>query len=297
MCDGGGGGGGDGGGGGGGDFGGGGGDFGGGGGNGYHDDGNHHSSGNGGGSKMPWWVPLIFTSCFSVIALIVGVVKLASSISKQSWAEATGTVIGINTCSGGSNNGSTTYSATVEYEVDGQIYQYTGKSCSSFKPTVGNESTVLYDPEEPSVGANGNFAGLWLVPIIAIGVSIIVCGVGIIGTIKKQKQTNNSANPSGQSMDTGNATSGRIDLASSQPASTYGQTSSSTYPAAATGTVTFASSLGGDTAAAAPAPTSQPVQSSYGYNTSTSSSAPASSTQNNNSSGKPSIFDQMASGV
>jgi len=287
MCDGGGGGGGDGGGGGGGDFGGG--DFGGGGGNGYHDDGNHHSSGNGGGSKMPWWVPLIFTSCFSVIALIVGVITLASSISKQNWAEVTGTVIGINTCAnngGSSNSGGTTYSATVEYEVDGQTYQYTGNSCSSFKPTVGNESTVLYDPEEPSVGANGNFAGLWLVPIIAIGLSIIICGVGIC-TVQKLRKTNNSANPSGQSMDTGNATSGGMGMASSQPAS-------STYPAA-TGTSTFASSPGGDTAAA-PAPTSQPVQSSYGYNTSTSSSAPA-STQNNNSSGKPSIFDQMSSGV
>ena len=174
MCDG----------GGGGDFGGGGGDFGGGGGNGYHDDGNHHSSGNGGGSKMPWWVPLIFTSCFSVIALIVGVITLASSISKQNWAEVTGTVIGINTCS---RSGPTAYSAIVEYEVDGQTYQYTGNSCSSFKPTVGNESRVLYDPNEPSDGASGTFAGLWLVPIIA-GVSIIVCGVGIC-TVQKRRKT------------------------------------------------------------------------------------------------------------
>eukprot|EP00552_Chaetoceros_brevis_P004689 CAMPEP_0197735126 /NCGR_PEP_ID=MMETSP1435-20131217/320_1 /TAXON_ID=426625 /ORGANISM="Chaetoceros brevis, Strain CCMP164" /LENGTH=259 /DNA_ID=CAMNT_0043322703 /DNA_START=71 /DNA_END=853 /DNA_ORIENTATION=- len=256
--------------------GGGGGDFGGWGGNNY---------GNGGGGKMPWWVPLIFTSCFSVIALIVGVITLASSISKQSWAEATGTVIGINTpCS---RSVPIAYSATVEYEVDGQIYQYSD-SCSLLKPTVGNESRVLYDPNEPSDGASGTFVGLWLVPIIA-GVSIIVCGVGIC-IVQNRRKTNNSANPSGQSMDTGNATSSGMGMASSQP----GQTSSSTYPAA-TGTSTFASSLGGDTAAA-PAPTSQPVQSSYGYNTSTSSSAPA-STQNNNSSGKPSIFDQMSSGV
>lgn len=238
---------------------------------------------------MPWWIPLIFTSCFTVIAALVGVVTLVNSFSKQSWAEVTGTVIAINQCSSGGSNNSRTYSATVEYEVDGELYQYTGNSCSSMKPTVGNELRVVYDPDDPSKGANGTFAGLWLVPIIAIGLSFLMCGAGIF-TILRHRKTNNSANPSGQSMDTGNAASGGMGMTSSQPASTYDQTSSSTYPAATTGTSNFANSLGDTT------PTSKPVQSSYGYNTSTSSSAPA-STQNNNSGGKPSLFDQMSSGV
>ena len=233
---------------------------------------------------MPWWIPLIASSCVTVIASIVGVVALGSSLSKQNWSEVTGTVIGVNRCSG---SGSATYSAIVEYEVDGQIYQYIGSSCNSMKPTIGNDLRVVYDPENPSQGANGTFLGLWLVPIIAIGLAIISLGAAIF-VIVRRKKSNNSSNPSGQSMDTGNgATSGGIGMVSSQPASTYGQTSSSTYPAA-TGSSTFANSLGADTPAAS-APTS-------GYNTSTSSGAPA-STQNNNSGGKPSLFDQMASGV
>lgn len=274
-----------------------GGDFGGGGGDGFHDSGGfnphdllHDDDDSIRGKQMPWWGPLLCTSCFTVVAAIVGVMTLANSISKQNWAEVMGTVIDINTCDS-NDSSSTTYSAIVEYEVDGQIYQYTGNSCSSFRPTVGNESRVIYDPENPSQGASGTFTGLWLVPMIAIGLSIIMCGVGICIILNRRKKKN-SANPTAQSMNTGNATSGGMEMTSSQPASTYGQTPSSTYPAA-TGTTTFASSLGGDTAAA-PAPTSQPVQSSYGYSTSTSSSVPA-STQNNNSSGKPSLIDQLAS--
>jgi len=103
-----------------------------------------------------------------------GVVFTMGSIDKLNNLVSTlGTIIGTELCSS-TTPGSDTYSAIIEYydSYNNATFVFTAEHCSSPPPTVGNSITVLFDPEEPGVGFDGSFLGLWLFPIILFGFGV-----------------------------------------------------------------------------------------------------------------------------
>jgi len=176
------------------------------------------SSGRRGGFFRGWGCAWIFTFIFfssvGLFSLGISIFLSVDSISKQNWVEVDGVIIGADYVD------RIGYVAIVQYQVAGQTYQLTE---GGRKPTIGNEFRVIYDPNEPSEGVGGSFSSLWIGPIGCFGVFVVTFGVGIPALLCQIRKENNAANPSGQRMDTGNATSSGMGMVSSQPLSNYGQ--------------------------------------------------------------------------
>lgn len=82
------------------------------------------------------------------------------------------------------SDGSTTYSPIFEYEVDGKTYTYESVNSSS-PPThrVGEQTTLLVDPEDPERARENSFWELWLLPVIMCPVSLLVAAIAIALTL------------------------------------------------------------------------------------------------------------------
>jgi hypothetical protein len=87
--------------------------------------------------------------------------------------EAPGTVVRLE--SSHSSEGGTTYSPVFSYTVDGQKYEY--ESVNSSNPPsheVGEQVTLLYDPDRPDKARENSFWELWLLPCIMCPVSFLM---------------------------------------------------------------------------------------------------------------------------
>ena len=107
--------------------------------------------------------------------MVGGIALFSTSKSKLDNLSSTdGTIIDTKTCSAGGNSGGTTEAAVIEYfdPVNNATYQFTTSSCSNPGPTVGKTIKVLYDPEVPGEAYDGSFFGLWLLPLIIIGIGV-----------------------------------------------------------------------------------------------------------------------------
>ncbi len=87
-----------------------------------------------------------------------------------------GTVIEMNEFH--SSDGGPTYSPIVEYEVSGQTYSFDSRN-ASYPPeySVGDNVTVRYNRERPSVAQIDKWTERWLFPIIIIPAMILVAAV------------------------------------------------------------------------------------------------------------------------
>jgi len=108
-------------------------------------------------------------------------VLLTSWEKSKNWLSVTGTIVDTVYCgcsSSNNNNNSSctrTYSAVIQYIVDGITYTFNTTSCSSPGPKVGNDIKVLYDPSNPSTGVDGSFVALWLAPMILLPLGVCSC--------------------------------------------------------------------------------------------------------------------------
>lgn len=86
--------------------------------------------------------------------------------------EAQGTVIRLESSS--SDTG-ITYSPVFSYTVNGQQYEYESVNSSS-PPTheVGQVTTLLYDPGNPSKARENSFWALWLLPSLLCPISFVM---------------------------------------------------------------------------------------------------------------------------
>jgi hypothetical protein len=61
-----------------------------------------------------------------------------------------------------------------EYTIDGETYQYRSKTKTNPYPSIGDHRTLVVDPKNPARASENDFTGLWLLPIIACPVSIVM---------------------------------------------------------------------------------------------------------------------------
>jgi len=114
----------------------------------------------------------------AIILLGVSVWYLYSSyIFSTTGIEVPGTVVRLESST---SEGSTTYSPVFEYTYDGQRYEY--ESVNSSNPPanqVGDEETLLVNPNNPSKARQNSFWELWLLPVILCPISIFMLALSI----------------------------------------------------------------------------------------------------------------------
>lgn len=167
--------------------------------NNYYDE-----SSNSRGGPCKALATIVFGSIFLALGVGVGGFLLSNTIEKvNSWGSVIGKIIDRQSCGcSSSTNGScsTTYAAVVQYEVDGNSYQFTSTSCSNPGPKVGNDIKVLYDPDYPGEAVSGNFIDLYL-PIIILAIFAIVgLGVCVAGIMMRKRYSNNENTYDGNNM-------------------------------------------------------------------------------------------------
>lgn len=110
----------------------------------------------------------------AVILLVVSVWYTYSSyMFYTNGVEVQGTVVRLE--SSHSSDSGTTYSPVFRYTVSGQEYEYESVNSSS-PPTheVGEVTTLLYDPKDPSKARENSFWELWLLPCIMCPISFVM---------------------------------------------------------------------------------------------------------------------------
>lgn len=133
---------------------------------------------------------LIFLLLFGAVFAGVSLFIINGMRIDPSWTQISGEVV--DTTSKVSD-GSTTYSAVVEYSVNGQEYRATSSSSSSFAPTIGEKREVAYNPAQPNQAkvVEGATAGLlWLFPIIGVAI-LVIAPIAFIRSLKRSSAINN----------------------------------------------------------------------------------------------------------
>lgn len=104
----------------------------------------------------------------------MGIVAINSSRIDDGWTRVTGEVVDSTSRI---NDGSTTYSPIIKYDVDGRTYQATGTIGTSSRPAIGAQKEVAYNPAQPDqakVVESGALRWLlYLFPLIGIASLII----------------------------------------------------------------------------------------------------------------------------
>jgi hypothetical protein len=118
---------------------------------------------------------LIFLVLFGTAFTAGGIIALRSNSIDPDWTVTAGKVVDI---SRSSNDGSTTYSPVVSYQVEGRSYRAASNMSSSFQPYIGQNREVAYNPDQPEqskiVESATTTWWLYLFPII--GIACIVLG-------------------------------------------------------------------------------------------------------------------------
>jgi len=139
------------------------------------------------GDEVSYIVPAVLCSFFAITAFVFGFIYLIPSISKKkSMEETMGTIVYVHSCGrsgeNGPNTGGETWSASVEYEVEGSVFEMLDKHCFGKPPTIGNSFPVLYNPNDPWESESGTFFALWLLPTILYIFATILLSLGFILT-------------------------------------------------------------------------------------------------------------------
>lgn len=136
-----------------------------------------NQSGKSSGRKLGcafWLVPIS-----TVVLVVLGLWYTYTSFKfSTNGEEVQGTVVRLESST---SDGSTTYSPVYSYTVNGQKYEY--ESVNSSNPPaheVGEQVTLLYDPDHPDKARVNSFFELWLLPIIICPVSIGMLVLSIV---------------------------------------------------------------------------------------------------------------------
>lgn len=131
--------------------------------------------------------PKLFAGVLAAICLIAGV--YLTFFHSQGFVKTTATIVEIEEDHTGE---STSYSATVEYTVNGKAYTARlDQSSASYR--VGKTVPVFYDPNDPSVVHAGSSLGL-----ILMIVSTAVFALVVIAAIREKKgQRQDKRSPGG----------------------------------------------------------------------------------------------------
>ena len=82
----------------------------------------------------------------AIFALTASTMIIRSNYTKPNWVKINGQVVSITPML---NNGTTTYSPVVNYEVNSQLYTVNDSVSSSSRPDIGSSITVAYNPAHP----------------------------------------------------------------------------------------------------------------------------------------------------
>lgn len=135
-----------------------------------------------GNSRGNWWWLLMLHGTWIILMGIGVLYTFTSWRFVTNGDEISATVIAL-TESHSADSG-TTYSPVFEYQVDGQTYTYESVNASS-PPTheLGEQTTLLVDPNNPEKARENSFWELWLLPVIMCPVSFMVAVIAIVLTL------------------------------------------------------------------------------------------------------------------
>ena len=108
--------------------------------------------------------------------------KLKKKKQSEDYKEVMGTIIGFNRVEDydKENGHSTTYYPIIEYEVDGEKYEYESKVGSNFRKGKGKQKKLLYNINNPSDAVNPNDT----IGIVFAILGVIIIGLGIFSIFK-----------------------------------------------------------------------------------------------------------------
>lgn len=124
----------------------------------------------------------------AIIMLGIGIWYTYSSyMFSTNGIEVQGTVVRLEESH--SADSGTTYSPVFRYTVDGQEYEYESVNSSSIPSNqVGEVTTLLVDPNNPSKARQNSFWELWLLPCIMCPTSFImaILSIGIPFLVRRR---------------------------------------------------------------------------------------------------------------
>jgi len=125
---------------------------------------------------LPAWACLLF--------LGVGIVFLAVAIAWTTSVNAflatartaTGQIVDVH--SRRDDDGQWMHRPVIRFTVDGKEHEVAGAVATSWKPEVGAQVDVLYDPAHPDDANLAGFWSQWLGPVIFYGLGVVLTVVG-----------------------------------------------------------------------------------------------------------------------
>lgn len=129
----------------------------------------------------------IIVMLFGAILTLSGLVMMKDSLPKPSWIKINGQVVSITPLT---NNGTTTYSPVVNYEVNSQLYTVNGAGSSSSRPDIGSSIAVAYDPAHPeqSQVIPSTPSKMMLYGLLSIGIlSLIIAPIVYFRSLRGQR--------------------------------------------------------------------------------------------------------------
>jgi hypothetical protein len=91
--------------------------------------------------------------------------------------EVPGTVVDLTSSS---SDGSTTYSPVYEYEFAGQTYRHETSVSTSSQPSIGETTTLLVDPDDPTEVKPDTFLDKWFLATILGGLGVLFGGLSVV---------------------------------------------------------------------------------------------------------------------
>ncbi|QQS18043.1 DUF3592 domain-containing protein [Candidatus Saccharibacteria bacterium] len=131
---------------------------------------------------------LLFLMLFGAIFTGVGVFALISNKVDPSWTRVTGEVVD---SSSHRNDGSTTYSPIVQYEVNGQSYRVASSISSSSYPRIGEKREIAYNPVRPDQSKVVQSASTqWIIYLFPM-VGVACLAIAPYAFIRSARRSNN----------------------------------------------------------------------------------------------------------
>lgn len=126
-----------------------------------------------------------------VILIIFGVIIFVINMQNQNYLKIESTILDIKVLEeaytdADGNQVDETYSATIEYTVDGKKYQQTLDNVSKYN--VGDKMTIYYNPQDPNQITQSKTLIIPIVMIVA-GITAVIGGiVSSVNAVKRHKK-------------------------------------------------------------------------------------------------------------
>jgi len=128
---------------------------------------------------IPWWVFALFTGVGIIMLIVGGFLTSRTSRFLESAVEAPGEVVDISSYT--DDDGQTMYQPVIRFTAqDGEDYEITGSTGSSWAPELGRQVTVLYNPDSPQLADLKGFWNQWLGPVIFLGLGGLIFVLGVV---------------------------------------------------------------------------------------------------------------------